>query len=76
MTGPDGRLAMHRDFNVHPGTSGLERRLNVLLFLNETWDKEWGGVLYLGEHKQIEVMPLLRPDGDLRVRRRVVARPP
>ena len=59
MTGTDGRLAMHRDFNVHPGTGGLERRLNVLLFLNETWDKEWGGVLYLGEHKQIEVMPVL-----------------
>ena len=31
----------------------------MLLFLNEEWDKEWGGVLYLGEHKQIEVMPLL-----------------
>ena len=58
MTGPDGRLAMHRDFNVHPGTGGLERRLNVLLFLNEEWEKEWGGVLYLGEHKQVEVMPL------------------
>ena len=49
---------MHRDFNVHPGTGGLERRLNVLLFLNEEWEKEWGGVLYLGEHKQVEVMPL------------------
>ena len=58
MTGPDGRLAMHRDFNVHPGTGGLERRLNVLLFLNEEWEKDWGGVLYLGEHTQVEVMPL------------------
>ena len=58
MTGPDGRLALDRDFNVHPGTGGLERRLNVLLFLNEEWEKEWGGVLYLGEHKQVEVMPL------------------
>lgn len=58
MTGPSGRLAMHRDFNVHPGTSGLERRLNVLLFLNPEWDKEWGGVLYLGEHKEVEVLPV------------------
>jgi len=58
MTGPDGRLAMHRDFNVHPGTGGLERRLNVLLILNEEWDKDWGGVLYLGEYKEIEVMPI------------------
>ena len=59
MTGPDGRLAMHRDFNVHPGTGGLERRLNVLLFLNPEWERAWGGVLYLGEHKSVEVMPLL-----------------
>ena len=58
MTGPGGRLAMHRDFNVHPGAGNLERRLNVLLFLNPEWEKEWGGTLYLGEHKEIEVLPL------------------
>lgn len=58
MTGEGGRLAMHRDFNVHPGRGGLERRLNVLLFLSPQWEREWGGVLYLGEHRQVEVLPL------------------
>jgi Rps23 Pro-64 3,4-dihydroxylase Tpa1-like proline 4-hydroxylase len=58
MTGLGGRLAMHRDFNVEPAT-GLERRLNVLLFLNAEWDAEWGGTLYLGEHRQVPVLPLM-----------------
>ena len=57
MTGEGGRLAVHRDFNVHPST-GLERRLNLLVFLNPQWDKSWGGVLYLGEHREIEILPL------------------
>ncbi|MBO0813556.1 MAG: 2OG-Fe(II) oxygenase [Actinobacteria bacterium] len=58
MTGTGGRLAMHRDFNVEPST-GLERRLNVLLFLNAEWDPAWGGTLYLGEHRQVSVLPLM-----------------
>jgi len=58
MTGDGGRLAMHRDFNVLPGTD-LERRLNVLLFLNPEWDPAWGGVLYLGEDRQAAVLPLM-----------------
>lgn len=58
MTGEGGRLAMHRDFNVLPGTD-LERRLNVLLFLNEEWHAEWGGTLYLGADRQVPVLPLM-----------------
>lgn len=58
MTGTGGRLAMHRDFNVEPST-GLERRLNVLLFLNPEWDPAWGGVLYLGKDQQVSVLPLM-----------------
>ena len=58
MTGDGGRLAMHRDFNVLPGTI-LERRLNVLLFLNAEWEREWGGVLYLGKDRQVEVLPVM-----------------
>ena len=57
MTGKGGRLAMHRDFNRHP-TLALERRLNLLVFLNEQWEREWGGVLYLGREREVEVLPL------------------
>lgn len=47
MTTEGGRLEMHVDFNVHPALP-LERRLNVLVFLEEEWDPTWGGILYLG----------------------------
>jgi len=56
MTGEGGRLAMHRDFNRHP-TLPLERRLNLLVFLNEEWERDWGGVLYLGAGQEAEVLP-------------------
>ncbi|MFD4596704.1 2OG-Fe(II) oxygenase [Streptomyces sp. NPDC058464] len=56
MTGEGGRLAMHRDFNRHPALP-LERRLNLLVFLNEEWEREWGGVLYLGQGQEVEVLP-------------------
>lgn len=57
LTGEGGRLAMHRDFNVHP-TLPLERRLNMLAFLNDGWDPGWGGVLYLGANREVSVLPL------------------
>lgn len=41
-----GHLDIHVDFNRHPAT-GLDRRLNVLLYLNRDWQAEWGGALEL-----------------------------
>src|SRR3546814_2937191 len=55
MTGTGGRLDMHVDFNVHPDGQRL-RRLNVLTFLARDWDTAWGGVLYLGENQEVEVV--------------------
>jgi hypothetical protein len=43
---PGGHLKVHADFNRHPRT-GLERRLNVLLYLNRDWREEYGGALEL-----------------------------
>lgn len=43
---PGGHLKVHADFNQHPRTS-LERRLNVLLYLNRDWKDEYGGALEL-----------------------------
>ena len=41
-----GFLKIHADFNRH-GRLGLDRRLNVMLYLNRNWDEGWGGQLEL-----------------------------
>lgn len=45
---PGGLLKIHADFNIHEYT-GLMRRLNVLIYLNEGWQDDWGGHLELWE---------------------------
>lgn len=48
-----GKLSLHVDFSHHP-TNGLNRRLNVLLYLNKEWEESYGGHLELwrwGESK-------------------------
>jgi hypothetical protein len=39
---PGGHLDVHTDFNWHPRLL-LDRRINLLLYLNEDWRPEWGG---------------------------------
>jgi hypothetical protein len=46
QTLPGGRLEVHADFNAHP-VWRLDRRLNLLLFLNRDWKEEYGGRLEL-----------------------------
>ena len=43
---PGSILRIHADFNRHP-LWGLDRRLNLLLYLNERWEEDWGGALEL-----------------------------
>jgi len=43
---PGGFLKIHADFNVHPKLK-LDRRLNVLIYLNKDWPEEYGGHLEL-----------------------------
>ena len=39
-----GLLKIHSDFNKHPNLD-LDRRLNVLIYLNKDWKEEYGGHL-------------------------------
>lgn len=41
-----GHLGVHADFNFHKKFR-LDRRLNLLLYLNQNWQAEWGGELEL-----------------------------
>jgi hypothetical protein len=46
LTGAGGRLDVHVDFNVLEKRK-LFRRLNILLYLNPTWQADWGGQIEL-----------------------------
>ncbi len=43
---PGGFLKIHADFNIHPKLK-LDRRLNMLIYLNKDWPEEYGGHLEL-----------------------------
>lgn len=51
-----GFLKMHVDFNQHP--KGWHRRVNMLVYLNEHWQDDWGGHLELGLRKTKKIAPL------------------
>lgn len=46
QTDSGGFLRVHADFNRYE-RFGLDRRVNVFLFLNKGWDPSWGGALEL-----------------------------
>jgi hypothetical protein len=41
-----GKLGVHVDFNKHPRYN-LDRRVNILIYLNKNWREEYGGHLQL-----------------------------
>lgn len=45
-----GHLDIHTDFNFH-AAMGLERRINVLIYLNKDWREEYGGCFEIWDHK-------------------------
>lgn len=47
---PGGFLKVHADFNVHPKLR-LDRRLNLLIYLNRDWREEYGGHLELWDEE-------------------------
>ena len=54
--GPGGKLNMHLDYSIHP-KSGLERRLNLILYVQPAWRTEWGGALGFWEHDAENAKP-------------------
>jgi len=60
-TGRGGKLGIHADFRINEQLH-LHRRLNVIIYLNEDWNPEWGGALELWDRamkvKVREVMPV------------------
>lgn len=49
VTYPGGKLGIHHDFNYTDTLSQhrMYRKVNLLIYLNENWEQEWGGSLEL-----------------------------
>ena len=54
-----GRLEVHADFTRH--RNGLDRRLNVIVYLNHDWDDAWGGELQLWSRDQRQLVERVSP---------------
>jgi hypothetical protein len=55
-----GFLKIHADFNFHPKLK-LDRRLNVLVYLNRDWREEYGGALELWNRDVTECVASIPP---------------
>jgi Rps23 Pro-64 3,4-dihydroxylase Tpa1-like proline 4-hydroxylase len=58
---PGGKLEVHADFNLHTKLK-LDRRINVLIYLNKDWKEEYGGHFELWNremsHAEQKILPL------------------
>jgi hypothetical protein len=54
---------MHTDFNMYesPEHGMLDRRVNLLLYLNENWEEQFNGHLLLGDFNKNEVVQKITP---------------
>lgn len=48
-----GKLNTHLDYSLHPKL-GLQRKLNIIVYLNSEWQSEWGGHLGLWDNKSAD----------------------
>lgn len=44
-----GNNNVHLDYNLHP-KMGMQRKVNIIIYLTKDWQKEWGGGLELWSH--------------------------
>jgi Rps23 Pro-64 3,4-dihydroxylase Tpa1-like proline 4-hydroxylase len=55
-----GLLRVHADFNWHKQLR-LDRRINLLVYLNKDWQPEWGGQLQLWDDKMSQCCQRIDP---------------
>jgi hypothetical protein len=63
QSGPGGFLNVHTDFSNHHYHKHWRRQVNLILYLNPTWQEQWGGALELWDREMrrcvVKVPPLL-----------------
>ena len=57
----DGFLNIHADFNKHKDL-GLDRRLNLLIYLNKNWKEEYGGHFEMWDEKMEKCRKKILPE--------------
>tara|TARA_Y100001970_G_C14250971_1_gene871853 strand:+ start:336 stop:1238 length:903 start_codon:yes stop_codon:yes gene_type:complete len=61
-TGPGGKLMVHTDANRHPiRDKKLHQVINLILFLNQNWEEEYGGHLELWNNNATEAIEKILP---------------
>ena len=55
-----GKLSIHADSRKHAIT-GNYRRINLLVYLNKDWNKEWGGSLQLWDKDMVTMVQDIQP---------------
>ncbi|NJK42308.1 MAG: 2OG-Fe(II) oxygenase [Aquincola sp.] len=59
-TARGGKLGVHADFRIHDQLN-VQRRINLLIYLNETWDDAWRGQLELWDRSMSECRVRVSP---------------
>jgi hypothetical protein len=59
-----GHLNIHADFTAHHRIANWRRRVNVLLYLNDSWDESWGGELELWDTRMRRCVRRVSPVGN------------
>ena len=59
-----GFLNVHADFTAHHSKPGWRRRVNLLLYLNPTWESAWGGQLQLWSKDMQRAVTRVEPTGN------------
>ncbi|MCW2756666.1 MAG: 2OG-Fe(II) oxygenase superfamily protein [Nocardioidaceae bacterium] len=59
-----GHLNIHADFTTHHVHENWSRRINILLYLNESWEDAWGGKLELWDTDMTAVQGRVAPRGN------------
>ena len=56
----NGKLDVHLDYSIHP-VSGKERRVNLIVYINQGWQDEYGGHLQLWNNNLSECTQVITP---------------
>lgn len=59
-TGAGGKLGIHADFRINPKLH-LNRRLNLIIYLNENWEESYGGHLEIWDRNAAQCVERVLP---------------